>query len=105
MTQRDKWAKRPAVLRYFAFKDECRLKKVELPESGAHVIFTIPFPKSYSKKKRRELDGRPHQLKPDLDNLLKALADAVYSDDSGIYDVRASKYWGYTSQIEIIENN
>ena len=25
MTQRDKWAKRPAVLRYRAFKDECRL--------------------------------------------------------------------------------
>ena len=103
MTQRDKWAKRPAVMRYRAFKDECRLKKVELPEQGAHVVFTVPFAKSWSKKKMRKFDGEPHQSKPDVDNLLKSLMDAVYSDDSGVYDVRISKKWGYVGKIEIIE--
>jgi len=33
MTQSDKWKKRPPVLRYFAFKDECRIHDVEIPES------------------------------------------------------------------------
>jgi Holliday junction resolvase RusA-like endonuclease len=101
MTQKDKWAKRPVVQKYWAFKKECQLKKVDLPESGSHVIFTIPFPKSYSKKKMRQLEDKPHQSKPDVDNMLKALMDAVYGDDSGVYDVRVSKIWGYTGQIEI----
>lgn len=101
MTQRDKWAKRKTVLNYRAFKDECKLKCVELPVFGAHVTFIIPFPKSYSKKKMRSLDGQPHIQKPDADNLLKALMDAVYGDDSCVYDVRISKYWGFVGQIKI----
>lgn len=35
----DKWMKRPPVLRYRAFCDECRLHKVALPLHGAHVTF------------------------------------------------------------------
>ena len=103
MTARDKWKGRPVVLRYHAFKDECRLKKVELPDAGAHVTFIIPFPKSYSLKKRRKLDGQPHIQVPDVDNLCKALLDAIFGEDSHVYDVRISKYWGHTGQI-IIES-
>lgn len=104
MTQRDKWKPSASALRYFAFKDECMLKKVELPESGAHVTFIIPFPKSYSLKKRRKLDGQPHIQRPDVDNLCKALMDAVYGEDCGVYDIRISKFWGYAGKI-IIEKN
>ena len=32
MTRRDRWAKRPCVLRYWAFKDEVRLRRVSLPD-------------------------------------------------------------------------
>jgi len=101
MTQRDKWAKRPAVLRYRAFKDECRLKRVELPSGGAHVTFVIPMPKSWSKKKRAEMNGKPHQQKPDLDNLAKALMDAVHDDDAGIWSMCLSKGWGESGPIKI----
>ncbi len=73
MTQRDKWKKRPVVLRYHAFKDEVRAAGVELEESGQHIIFVLPMPKSWSKKKQREMVGKPHQQKPDKDNLEKAL--------------------------------
>ena len=45
MTQRDKWKPSDRAKRYFAFKDECRLKKVMLPEAGAHVTFVIAMPK------------------------------------------------------------
>lgn len=100
-TSSDKWKQRPAVMKYRAFKDECRLNKVELPDTGAHITFIIPFPKSYSLKKRRKMDGQPHIQVPDVDNLCKALMDAVFGDDSGVYDIRISKYWGYTGKIVI----
>ncbi|WES88797.1 RusA family crossover junction endodeoxyribonuclease [Dickeya fangzhongdai] len=103
MTQRDKWQKRPPVLRYRAFCDEVRLNKITLPGGGWHVTFVIPMPASWSKKKRAEFNGKPHQAKPDCDNLLKALMDAIFDDDAHIWDVRVSKVWGEAGQIIIRE--
>ena len=60
-TQADKWKKRPAVMRYRAFADEVRLKKVYLPTERARVIFHIPMPKSWSKKKKTALNHYYHQ--------------------------------------------
>ncbi|QLN89177.1 RusA family crossover junction endodeoxyribonuclease [Citrobacter freundii] len=94
MTRADTWKNRPEVLRYRAFCDEVRLKRVELPESGSHVTFILPMPASWSKKKQAEFNGKPHQVKPDFDNMIKALMDAIYENDAHIWDVRASKAWG-----------
>lgn len=96
MTRRDKWLNppRPAVKRYWDFCTQCKLEKVILPCFGADVIFILPMPKSWSKKKKIRYDGKPHMRTPDLDNLLKALGDAIYQDDSGIYDVHITKLWG-----------
>lgn len=101
MTRADKWKQRPAVMRYRAFCDHARLLKIELPEQGAHVTFVLPMPKSWSAKKKAQMNGQPHQSKPDADNMLKALCDALHSDDSGIWDVRITKVWGYEGQIVI----
>lgn len=103
MTQRDRWAKRPAVLRYRAFCDEVRLRRLQLPVSGSHVTFVLPMPPSWSKKKRTASAGQPHQQKPDVDNLMKALMDALFADDSGVWDVRVSKIWGESGSIRIAE--
>lgn len=80
MTRADKWKQRPEVIRYRAFCDEARLRKIHLPDSGAHVTFVMPMPQSWSQKKRAQYAGRPHQSKPDCDNMLKALMDALYED-------------------------
>lgn len=103
MTRADKWKKRPEVLRYRAFCDEVRLQGVELPESGSHVTFILPMPASWSKKKRAEFNGKPHQAKPDFDNMMKALMDAIYENDAHIWDARVSKLWGETGRIIIEE--
>lgn len=103
MTRADKWKKRPEVLRYRAFCDEVRLNNVSLPESGYHVIFVLPMPPSWSKKKRSLMDGKPHQQKPDKDNLEKALLDAIFGEDSHIWDGRVTKIWGETGQMIIRE--
>lgn len=103
MTRADKWKKRPEVLRYRAFCDEVRLNNVSLPESGYHVIFVLPMPPSWSKKKRSLMDGKPHQQKPDKDNLEKALLDAIFGEDSHIWDGRVTKIWGETGKMIIRE--
>ena len=103
MTQADKWKKRPPVMRYRAFADEVRLRGVTVDESRSQVIFTIPMPKSWSKRKKLEHDGEPHRQKPDIDNLAKALLDALFEDDSHIWRFSAEKRWGYTGLVTISE--
>lgn len=104
MTQRDKWSKRNCVTRYWVFKDLVKEKNIKIPPGGGHVIFYIPMPQSWSAKKRAAKDGAPHEQRPDLDNYLKALLDSVYSEDSHIYDIRASKFWAKDGAIEVTES-
>lgn len=61
MTRADKWKKRPEVMRYRAFCDHVRLLGIYMPESNSHVTFVLPMPNSWSKKKRAEMNGQPHQ--------------------------------------------
>ena len=97
MTHRDRWAKRPCVTKYWAFKDECKAAGVTVM-SGDIVTFYIPIPKS-RKKKIQPLT--PHTQRPDIDNLLKALFDAVLPEDSHIHTITAIKVWDDTGAIEI----
>ena len=110
MTQRDRWKQRPVVKNYHAFCDELRLL-LPLPmrrpmlDQAIHELdltFHIPMPeKSWSKKKRAELEGKPHQQKPDIDNLLKAWMDCLYRNDQVIWKVSASKLWSVKGAIEV----
>lgn len=101
MTQRDKWKKRPVVLRYHAFKDQVRDSGLTIPTSGAHVCFVMPMAKSWTKQRSIVMEGQPHEQRPDLDNLLKALGDALFEDDSCIWDIRVTKVWGKEGKIKV----
>ena len=46
-----------------------------------------------------EMDGTPHKQRPDIDNLVKALFDAVYAEDSHLHCLYAEKRWGCEGQI------
>ena len=104
-TRADKWKKRPSVLRYRAFADEIRLKLDSGTDlNDCNIKFALPMPKSWSKKKKKEMDGMPHQQTPDIDNLIKALLDAVYSNDSGIHSLgKIKKIWSTKGHIVICE--
>jgi len=98
----DKWKKRPCVMRYRAFCDECRARGMHIPESGATITFVLPMPKSWSERKKSRLEGEPHTTKPDLSNILKAAEDALYSDDSAIWHYAGlKKVWGRSGRIII----
>lgn len=104
MTQRDKWQKRPCVMRYRAFCDEVRLHTGGYLE-GIHTVkllFHIPMPKSWSKKKKEEMFNTPHRQKPDIDNLCKAFMDAILKDDSCVDRLEARKVW-YTEGLIIYQ--
>ena len=103
MTQRDKWAKSPRVLRYWAFCEEIRLKiPREFDFNYSTIVFVMPMPKSWSKKKKAEMNLMPHTQTPDLDNLIKALLDAHMSDDSGIHTLGPiRKVWSDSGAIWI----
>lgn len=97
----DTWNARPSVLKYRAFRDEVRAQRVEFV-SGDCVTFWIPMPRSWSRRKRAEMLGAPHKQKPDLDNLLKALLDAIYDDDSAIWKIgKNQKFWANVGRIDI----
>lgn len=104
-TQSDRWKQRPCVMKYRAFADKCRASGMEIPPAGAHIVFIMPMPASWSIKKRRVLDGQPHQQVPDVDNLGKSVFDALYKNDSHIWDVRLTKLWGYSGKIIVWKNN
>jgi Holliday junction resolvase RusA-like endonuclease len=103
-TRRDKWLNppRPSVARYRAFANECKRLRVEVPAEGANIAFIMPMPKSWSKKKKEEMDRQPHTQRPDLSNLLKSLEDAVYGEDSHIWHYKTvMKIWGRKGKIII----
>ena len=105
MTKADRWRKRPSVLKFFAFRDAVRQYKTSnvVLQSAYHsnnlefdsfeIEFHVPMPKSWSKTKREDKDGTPHQQRPDLDNYLKAWKDSVYDEDAIVWKVKASKLW------------
>lgn len=103
MTRRDKWAQRPAVIRYRDYCDAVRAAwgARPFPAAGAWLVFHLPMPRSWSRKKKDAMRGTIHQQKPDKDNLEKAWNDALHSDDSHIADSRITKLWADVGYIEI----
>lgn len=108
MTQRDRWAHRPVIDAYYAFKDElnlkANLKRFALPDQFT-VVFQFPMPESWSGKKRERMAGTPHQQKPDLDNCVKSLLDCLKADDATVWDISARKLWADQGSIVIYTND
>ena len=103
MTSGDKANYRPVTQKYWAYKSElvqqANQADFTLPDSFV-AIFYIAMPKSWSKKKRDEMRGKPHQQAPDLDNLQKGLADCLLPDnDTAIWFCISVKIWANTGSI------
>jgi Holliday junction resolvase RusA-like endonuclease len=65
----------------------------------AFIYFSLPIPKSYSKKRTEAcLSGLERPMKKDLDNLIKAVGDGmnkiIYKDDGQIVNLHATKVYG-----------
>lgn len=108
MTRKDTWARdkvRPAVLRWRLFRDAIQAAGVTILD-GDNIVFRVPMPESWPKKKKEKLAGTPCQAKPDLDNLLGGLFDAAMpKGDQHIHTLgHVSKRWAYEGSIEIFRD-
>ena len=108
MVRSDRYRGRPSVLRYWACKDQIVLaakkQKFKLGNSFS-VIFYVGMPKSWSKKKKTELNGEYNIQRPDLDNFCKALMDSLLSEDSGVYHFCATKKWAHENKIIVVNDS
>jgi len=107
MVHSDKWKKRDCTGKYWGFKKEfvakCRVAGlITLPERIKSIDFFLKMPPSWNYGKQLFFDASPHQQKPDLDNLFKAVADCLCKDDQHIYYIgRMAKYWSFAPHIVI----
>lgn len=95
--------------KYTAYKKAISLlasKEVKERLRGAvkmEIVFQFKKPKSWTKKKKAAAYW--HTQKPDNDNLLKGIKDALngiaYKDDAQVCDVTALKIWGERDMIMI----
>lgn len=67
---------------------------------------TVPVGEKLKGKKleeRLERVGKPHQMKPDIDNMVKAFMDAVMKEDSHVHTIgMTKKIWGIHGYIEVV---
>ena len=106
MTQRDKWKQRPVVMRYRQWADAARLQApTTLPSEPLRFYIRAFFemPKSWSKKLKAEQAGQPHRVKPDWDNIGKAVQDIFWQNDQMVAEGRVCKFWdgGKGARVEV----
>lgn len=109
-TRRDAWKPRPTVLRYRLWRDLARLAYREAginhqltlgrkarttgPPDEAHLVAWFDLPREQSNRANLErLPDGPHREKPDSDNVLKSLLDALFEEDKAVHTVSTSKRW------------
>ncbi|WGM47677.1 hypothetical protein KOAAANKH_02559 [Brevundimonas sp. NIBR10] len=98
-----------------AFEAKIRaIAAVEMARSGmqttpdacvATMAFDREMPKSWSKAKKLALRGEPIVGRPDIDNQVKAILDAlneiVWEDDAQVSDLHTSRRWAETDSVRI----
>lgn len=107
-TRSDKWKKRPSVLRYRTWADEARKASKEamrrqfpnvrfwgeLRFGRIQAVAFFKMPGSWNKTTKAKMKGQPHTLRPDADNLLKAVGDSLFpTGDEHLHDLHITKYW------------
>jgi Holliday junction resolvase RusA-like endonuclease len=103
MTQRDRWQKRPCVLRYRAFADALREAAGSPPPNPDMVMVDahIAMPASWSDKKKRAMAGKPCRSTPDHDNISKACCDVLFKQDAGIWLGLTVKFWAFLPSLHV----
>ena len=113
MSQSDRWKlnpnhhnilqrQRPEVTRYFSFKrtikdQAAKMKYVQ--ENTLEIVFLVPMPNSWSKKKKEKENRMPVKTRPDIDNYVKAFLDALLVEDGHIWKIIAEKRYAFKGSI------
>lgn len=106
MTAADKWKRRPCVMRYREYCDAMRasMRGHAAMPAGAdvmelRVVAHVAMPATWSQRKKKMMNGNHHRTKPDADNILKGVADALFADDAGIVAMSIEKFWAFEGSV------
>lgn len=112
MTSRGKWVSESAK-RYLSYKEQIqwevkkqlRTNEIITGPIDVKMIFFMPIPKSWSKKKKDQAVGEFHTKKPDADNLVKGVFDSlnklVWKDDNQVCKILAKKIYATEPRIHL----
>lgn len=91
----DTWKPREVVLRYRAYCDTIRnvCGGNDVIPSMVFARAFIAMPDSWTNKKKREMNGKPHRAKPDHDNIGKGICDALMKEDGAVFAGFVYKEW------------
>jgi Holliday junction resolvase RusA-like endonuclease len=64
------------------------------PPWRVRVTVAREMPRSWSKKRRAASGGAWCSAKPDIDNIIGAVMDALFPDDAAVVAIEAAKRWG-----------
>jgi Holliday junction resolvase RusA-like endonuclease len=95
---------REVVTRYFKFQNDVWSEYTQKPfkfPTNLEVVFCIPMPLSWSEKKRQRMNRKPCLTRPDIDNLVKAIMDALKIEDGNVWKITAEKRYSYKGSIII----
>lgn len=110
---------RPRLTKYGIWDAQSHLKKdlkmvLQLQHSNKplfsgplelEIVFFMPIPTSWSKKKKDSFVGKDHIIRPDLDNLIKLPLDVcnliIFHDDCIISRICAKKVYDYEPRTEL----
>lgn len=91
----------------FEYAQKCKEVFDRKTPIDVSIVFGLPIPKTTTKTRRREMESGQmrHIKKPDVDNLVKAVLDALngiaYEDDAQIVSIVASKKYSAEPFVEI----
>lgn len=110
MTQRSKWTN-PSAKKYLSYKEQIGyLARTHMKEPingpiSVTLGFYYPYPKSWSEKKKKIYRDELPKVKPDIDNAVKGVFDALnkiaWEDDSLVTDLMTFKRYSDEPQIKI----
>lgn len=82
-----------------------RKLEIQEPPIAFYMAAFMKIPKSYSGKRRDEINGKHHTKKPDIDNIYKFYSDLLqeicYNSDSEICHVYLEKRYSKVPRVEI----
>lgn len=95
MTRSDKWKRRGCVVAYRSWADTARAAFGSTTKFTLHrptflyvtAYFEIP------KSRRKITASDDHTVKPDADNILKAVCDALFENDQFVISAHVMKHW------------
>lgn len=71
------------------------------PPWRVRVTAIHKMPASWSKKKRAESNGKWCTSKPDIDNCIGGVMDAIFDEDAAVVSVAGLKRWGEQAALKV----